>query len=225
MRRISAGSQQLPNCQWFGTKADHQQVLEQVFAMACFDVFEHYSRPDLPLRQFHSVDEVLSLFDTFYPKGPSASVANLMLWVRDSGPEPTIAKYRIQSGPLAGKWMERCEPMGCVTLSLEAGRETLLPYSNTNAVTETTLGAVGGKATDDKGIVWDVRRTNQVSSALNRKIRKMAAGKITSLAVLPGAVQRWMAGHDFGLSHGAGWSKEKTPDALVLRSLKSRLVM
>jgi cell wall assembly regulator SMI1 len=179
---IAGHSGPMPNLDFYAVDADHAAVLEAVFELGVFRVFEEYSGPDQDLREFTASNEV-----------PAARVQQfLMLYVVGSGPEPVARRIDLRPGNILGDatFRYRCEGWGLIQLDLgsfvaESGE---LRRSHTNHNTEkrarrwSEVTADGG----DPGL-WDWALITRTSNRLGRLIRGMAARKIGARPVLPQA--------------------------------------
>lgn len=199
----------MPNLHWFGTEDDHAEVLSAIFALDAFEVFELYSRPGQPIRVFSSVDEALEEFQVPHSDGTPKEKLHLNLWVKGSGPKPHIERVELQPQKENGhNWMERSGADGFVRFYLERFVDKGLMYSQTNTPSEARMGAIDGIVTSWDGALLDVRKSNRMSSKLNRLIKKRAVAKIGAMPMLSGANALW----DEGVTFGYHWSKTKTPD-------------
>lgn len=201
----------LPSCLWFGTAADHRDLLDEVFDWNIFDVYENTSQTNHPLRQFQSSDAVLDEFSRSYPNGELRSAVYLQLRVRDAGPALTVSKTSVTSGPSVGSVIEHAGIDGCLQFHLKVHLQGhRLEYSNTGTPSDARMGADRGLVRGQNGAVWDIGLCNRVSATLNRRIRKRAIGKLNSVSVLPGAKALWLSGETLYL-----WSRASTPEAYV----------
>lgn len=198
----------MPNCQWFGTRADHIQLIEDIFSRDEVEVWEGASDANQRLRRYHATAEVLAALEEPWPNGAPRSALNLLLWIKGAGPGIQVQHVDRTDGT----WAEHAHGIGCLTFRLEFERpDGTLGYSTTNTFTERGLGAIAGMYEDATGQHWDIARVNRVSATLNRRIRKQGVGKIGSVRVLRGALALWQAG-------GAlrPWTPDSHPAAVTL---------
>jgi hypothetical protein len=193
----------VPNLDFYAVGVDHTAVLDVVFVLGVFRVFEEYSGPDEQLREFVAPDEV-----------PAARVQRfLMLYVVGSGPEPVARRIDLGPGHVLGGATSRyrCEGWGLIQLDLgsvvDAGRE--LRRSHTNHSTE-KRALKWSKVTPDAGDIgqWDWTLVTRTSSKLNRLIRGMAVRKIGPWPVLPQAARH---NADTGLRYVYGLGIHTSP--------------
>jgi cell wall assembly regulator SMI1 len=202
-RRPVGHSGPVPNLDFYAVGSDHTAVLDAVFGLGVFRVFEEYSGPDEELREFTAAEEV-----------PAARVQRfLMLYVVGSGPEPVARRIDLRPGNILGDatFRYQCEGWGLIQLDLgsvvDDGSE--LRRSHTNHNTEKRARKWSEVAPDagDPG-QWDWTLITRTSSKLNRLIRGMAARKIGPWPVLPQAA-RLIA--DAGLRYVYGLGVHTTP--------------
>ena len=172
----------MPNLDFYAVGEDHRAVLDVVFAMGCFEVFEAYSECGQRLRTFTTTAQV--------PLGESATHL-LMLFAAGSGPGATIERYDVRPFPGAAMtWREQARGWGLVQLVLDS-RLTLhgeLRTCHTNHNTAaraarwadvySTLGSLEA---------WDFTAVARHSRKLNRAIAALAVAKVGSHPVLPRA--------------------------------------
>ena len=78
----------VPNLDFYAVDDDRLAVLDAVFGLGLFRVFESYSEPDRELREFRTTSEV--------PDSPRGRF--LALFVVDAGPEPTAERIEFDPG-------------------------------------------------------------------------------------------------------------------------------
>jgi hypothetical protein len=101
----------VPNLDFYAVGADHAAVLDAVFALRVFRVFESYSEPDMELREFTTPDQV-----------PATRLDQLLsLYVIESGPEPVARRMSLRPGNALGNATFRCESEGWGLLELHLG--------------------------------------------------------------------------------------------------------
>jgi hypothetical protein len=114
----------VPNLDFYAVDADVSAVLDTVFNLELFRVFEAFSEPDTELREFAAADEIPD----------SAAGLHLMLHAHGSGPDPTAR--RIDLLPVAlgdATFRYCCEGWGLIQLYFGHIREDHgLQWSHTN---------------------------------------------------------------------------------------------
>ncbi|CAM3297007.1 hypothetical protein KIPE111705_00440 [Kibdelosporangium persicum] len=186
----------MPNLDFYATGEDWSAVLEAVFELGSFRVFEAYSAPDHELREFHAATEI--------PEGRAGR--HLQLLVIGAGPDPVAKRIDVLPGTLGDATFRYCcEGWGLVQLQHgvpDGTRE--LRWSHTNHNTEKrarawsgTLSRLGDPAE------WDWRAITSASGRLNRAVRRMAVSKIGSHPVLPHAA-RFIADAGLRYEYGRG---------------------
>jgi hypothetical protein len=186
----------VPNLDFYAARDDWSAVLETVFALALFRVWESYSEPDRELREFHAATEI--------PDGPEGR--HLELFVIDSGPDPIEKRIDLLPGALGDATFRYCcEGWGLIQLYYGAPFGTQeLRWSHTNHNTEkrawawsATLQRLGNPAE------WSWPAVTSASGRLNSAIRRMAVSKIGSHPVLPHAA-RYIAQAGLQYEYGTG---------------------
>jgi hypothetical protein len=167
----------VPNLDFYAVGEDQTAVLNAMFDLGLFRVFETYSAPDAELREFDGPDEV-----PHDPHGP-----HLMLYAFGSGPEPTAHRIDLRPGALGdATFRYTCQGWGLIQLLLANLFEgTELRWSHTNHNTE-KRAMKWADVTPDVGhpSEWDWPAMTRASNRLNRVIRSMAVGKRGSRPVL-----------------------------------------
>lgn len=172
----------VPNLGFYAVDEDWFAVLEAVFDLGLFRVFEAGSEPDRELREFHTIHEAVN--------GPGGR--HLMLFVVGSGPEPMARRIAFLPG-VAGdaRFRYTCEGWGLV--SLHYGGPTGMQQLRWSRASHNTQkrAAAWAASTPRFGdpAAWNWPTITSVSGKLNRVIRRMAVDKISSHPVLPHAAQ------------------------------------
>jgi len=194
----------MPNCNFYATLEDHEELLTWLLADGACEIYELASDFGQPLRRFRSAAEVRAQFERRYPGGGQWRTVYLQLYVLGAGPPFVPKRVALDPDECDGAtFRDEAEGWGLVQLYLGALAEdgTRLEDSRTNHNTlkraETwsdTLPELGEVA------AWDFAKITAFSSRLNREIRKRAAAKIGSRVLLPGALALWNAGVAMGSS-------------------------
>lgn len=170
----------VPNLDFYAVDDDWSAVLETVFDLGMFRVFESNSELDRELREFHAPAEI--------PGGHQGR--SLALFAIGSGPGPIAKRIDFLPGVHPDATFRYCcEGWGLIQLHHGApvGAQELR-WSHTNHNTEkraaawtATLPRLGDPAE------WNWATVTSASGRLNRAIRRMAVSKIGSHPVLPRA--------------------------------------
>ncbi|WP_330179721.1 hypothetical protein OHB26_25180 [Nocardia sp. NBC_01503] len=193
----------MPNLDFYAVDEDWSDVLEVVFELGLFRVFESYSEPGHELREFSAAVEIP---DNLLGR-------HLMLFVAGAGPEPFARRIDFASDVVSDNpFRYTCEGWGLIQLHYGGpwgDHELRWTHTNHNtakraAVWSATLPRLGEPA------AWDWAAIAKASSRLNRVIQRKAVGKIGSHPVLPYA-QRFIA--DGGLQYEYGMGVHATPAA------------
>jgi hypothetical protein len=171
----------VPNLDFYAAEHDWSAVLQAVFDLGLFRVFESDSRHDHELREFRTADEVAQ----------DHHGRHLQLLVVGAGPEPVAERIDFVPGIVDAAFRYTCEGWGLIQLHYGgAFGAQELRWSHTNHNSEKrasawarTLHHLGDPA------AWDWPAVTSASSKLNRAIRRMAVDKIRSHPVLPHAAQ------------------------------------
>jgi hypothetical protein len=186
----------MPNLDFYAADDDRIAVLDAVFDLGLFRVFEAYSEPDRGLREFHAPEAV--------PDGPSGR--HLELYALGSGPRAHGPAHDLHPGALgAATFRYSCEGWGLIQLHFEGVvGEQELRWSHTNHNTEKRASKWAG-ASPELGdpALWNWAAVTSASGMLNRVIRRMAVSKIGSHPVLPQAGQL-IAQADLQYEYGIG---------------------
>jgi hypothetical protein len=182
---------------FYAVDEDWSAIVEAVFGLGLFRVFEANSAPDCELREFHAPEEAVS--------------RRLMLFVIGEGPEPLARRIEFLPG-LAGDatFRHTCEGWGLIQLDFGGpfGPDELR-WSHTNHNTQKRAAAWAEVITRlGDPAAWNWPAVTSASGKLNRVIRRMAVGKIGSHPVLPRAAQ-FIA--DAGLRYEYGTGIHENP--------------
>jgi hypothetical protein len=186
----------VPNLDFYAVGDDWSAVLETVFDLGLFRVFESDSEPDRELREFHAPTEV--------PDGRQGR--SLALFAIGAEPGPIAKRIDFLPGVHPDATFRYCcEGWGLIQLYHGAVVGTQeLRWSYTNHKTEkraaawsATLQRLGDPAE------WNWAAVTSASGRLNRAIRRMAVSKIGSHPVLPHAA-RFIAHAGLQYEYGIG---------------------
>lgn len=150
----------MPNLDFHAADDDRRLVLDALFALGLFRVFETSSEPGRPLREFATPDAVTGDFLELYAIG--------------SGPEPVIDR----SGPHE-------EVQGWGLIQLYFGHPDPSHTSHNTEKRAQAWAAIEPELGDPAA--WDWPAVTRASAALNRAIRRLAVAREGSHPILPGA--------------------------------------
>jgi hypothetical protein len=181
----------VPNLDFYAVDGDRRAVLDAVFGLRRFRVFEAYAEPGEVAREFHSVDEVPAM-----EHGP-----HLMLHVADAGAEPVLDR----ADPNGASSRLQCNGWGLIQLHFGGFfQERELRWSHTNHDTAKRAEKLAGLYPElDSPAALDWAAVSRGSSRLNRAIRALAVDKIGSHPVLAAAAQL-ISRHALQYEYGTG---------------------
>ena len=190
----------MPNCDFYANIEDHKIILNKLFEENECEIYELSSKPEKSLKQFYKTEQVLNEFNQYHSNGKKWSSVNLQLYVLGSSPEFIPRKVMLNPEKCNGfKYRYNADNFGLVQLYLEAPNENVLSNSHTN---HNTKKRAEKWATTKEEIhevaLCDFEKITKFSSKLNRMIRILSIGKLTSRPVLPGALKHWNDGMNFG---------------------------
>ncbi|RLQ08748.1 hypothetical protein EAD96_04445 [Micromonospora sp. BL1] len=191
----------MPNLDFYAAEDDWSAVLEALFDLGLFRVFESDSEPDCELREFSAAAEVAAA-----PRG-----RHLALFVVGCGPAPIARRIdRLPGLPGGPTFRYCCEGWGLVQLYYGGpvgAQEVRWSHSNHNSEKRASAWATAVPRLGDPA-AWNWAAVTSASGRLNRVIRRMAVSKIGSRPVLPHAAQ-FIA--DAGLRYEYGMGIHATP--------------
>lgn len=132
----------MPNCDFYGVRSDHEQLLAWLFREGTCEVYELGSDDERPLRQFRNPNDILSQFDRTYITGKKWDKLYLQLYVLGAG--PPFVPQRVELDPRAccgAKFRYAAEGSGLVQLYLGTATGNGVSDSHTNHNTERGLRA------------------------------------------------------------------------------------
>jgi hypothetical protein len=179
------------NLDFFAAEADQRAVLDFLFSSTDARVFESYSECDAELREFRSTDELAAAFPIGTDRYGNGSVALLQLWSPSVMRDLTIRRFTLNPAACDGHtFRHNIEGGGLMQLYLGGvcGR----------VVTKSHFGhpsQVRARAWEvDYGVNWEALKT--LSNRIQYHVRKrLAAGKVASMPVLPQALGLARAGY------------------------------
>jgi len=180
----------MPNLDFHATGPDIPQLLDFVFDRTSFRVFEFYSRPNRALREFRTPAEAMEAY------GEAVRAPSLLLQLV----VPSAARlFRIERSALSNPvgYRERIMGWGLIQLDLGGDGPGGIRHSHTNHFSQIGARAAAGHAEgadSPSSAAWNWTEVRSASAALNRHIRRCAAGKLDSRPVLPSAHAAFLAG-------------------------------
>jgi len=186
----------MPNCDWYGTLKDHENVLNAIFENKDFEVYESYSQLEQPLKKFGSVEEVQNEFNSATNNGSHRESLQLALFIKDSGPRFVSRKILLNPNNCEGaEFRFAADGWGLLNFRICDYIDKKLESSHTNhnsrlrAEKWSQLHPELGSPSD-----WDFDKIKVHSSRLNRKIKSYRVAKLGARAVLPEAYELWKSG-------------------------------
>ncbi|QLQ36550.1 hypothetical protein [Micromonospora robiginosa] len=191
----------MPNLDFYAADDDWPAVLDAVFELGLFRVFESDSQRDCELREFSTAAEVAAA-----PGG-----RHLALYVVGSGAAPMVRRLDLPASvPGSPTFRYRCEGWGLVQLYYGGPvgvQELRWSHTNHNSEKRAAAWATAVPRLGDPA-AWNWAAVTSASGKLNRVARRMAVSKIGSHPVLPHAAQ-FIA--DAGLRYEYGTGIHATP--------------
>ncbi|WP_432994037.1 hypothetical protein [Dactylosporangium sp. CA-233914] len=180
----------MPALTFYATVEDRPAVLEAVFGLGLFRVFEADSLPGHDLREFATAEEA-----------SAGGEWHLALHTVDAGPEPLAERIDLD----AGGFRYSCEGWALIQLyfgdladdgGLAASRTGHNSQQRAMAWAD-TLERLGDPA------AWDFAAVTSGSGKLNRRIRRLAVSNFGARPVLPSAA-RLIAANGLTVERGVG---------------------
>lgn len=174
----------MPNCDFYASGADFDDLLDFVFAQADCRVFESYSPFDQELIEFHSKEEIAARYPVGVCRGNAQSVL-LDLLARRAGGQLEVRRIDLKPG-VGATFRYAVNGWGLISLQLGGvGPQGLVP-SHTNHNSEKRALAWAPAFPELGGVAqWNWAEVTRTSNRINRHIRtKLAVAKIGSRAVL-----------------------------------------
>jgi hypothetical protein len=172
----------VPSLTFYAVNDDQKTVLGSIFDSGSCRVFEAYSVPDMPLREFHNVGEVsIDQHGTM-----------LALHVIGAGPDPTISRIDLRPGAIGdATFRYRCDGWGLIWLNFGSlFQDTELRSSDTSHNTAARAAKWAGTLRDlGDPNAWQWPAITKASRHLNSKIRASAIREIGPRPVLPRAAE------------------------------------
>lgn len=184
----------MPNLDFYAVDDDWPAVLDIVFGLALFRVWEAYSRPGHDLREFRTTDEIVEAGGDY-----------LVLLVTGAGPEPRVRRIDFAPGVSEAGFRYTCEGWGLIQLHYGGFfKERELRWTHTNHNTE-KRALTWAPASPELGdpAAWNWKAITSASGRLNRAIRRLAVDKIGPRPVLPAAA-RLIDAADLRYVYGTG---------------------
>jgi hypothetical protein len=172
----------VPHLGFYATADDVVAIMELVLREC--RVFESYSVPDAPLREFASALDVSGAFTQGGPGG-----LGLMLYSPSMKGEFIVERFELRPRAIPGKsWRERIGGWGLIQMQLGGVRQGALRPSSTNHNSETRARAWSGTIRELPPVeAWDFQEVTRISRRINRHITGLGVRKDGARPILPGA--------------------------------------
>jgi hypothetical protein len=174
----------MPQLEFFAVREDQLAVLKFILTETDIQIFEHTSRPDSELRQFHTPEEIDDAYSLGIDEHGNGLAATLALW--SPGVMPQLETVRIDFDSKRVRHMRfRYEPRagGLMQLFLGGRKESVITKSYFGHRSEKGARAWGVA----EGVDWD--GYSRLSRRIPYRIRKMAVAKVPGTPILPGAAK------------------------------------
>ena len=183
----------MPNCDFYATASDIEDVLNFVFGLEGIAIFEHYSPFDQSLVQFHSPADISRRYaDTGVCKGNAPSVL-LAICPVSHMENKQVKRITLKPGKASGaSFREVIEGWGLIQLQIGGVGPKGIVHSHTNHNSEARAKKWESTYPDLGPVAdWDFRLVSSISGRINRHIRdNLAVTKIGSRPVLEDAKAR-----------------------------------
>ena len=190
----------MPNCDFYGALEDHKLILDFLFEENECEIYELSSDFEKPLKQFFNSSEILKEFERHYINGKKINAVHLQLNVLGCGLEFVPRLVELNPSKCDGfKFRYNADGYSLVQLYLEIADNNSLSNSHTNHNTQKRAEKWARSTKEKKEVAsCDFNKITKFSSKLNRFIRKVSVGKLSSRPVLPYAYELWQNGVNFG---------------------------
>jgi hypothetical protein len=172
----------VPHLAFYAALDDAALIMEFVFREC--RVFEGYSTPDSPIRDFANP---LELRTALAERGPGG--LDLMLYSPSMKGEFVVERFELKPGAIPGKsWRERISGWGLIQLELIGVREGKLRPSFTNHNTASRARAWSVTYPEVPTVeAWDFEEVTRISRRINRHIAGLGVRTVGSRPILPAA--------------------------------------
>jgi hypothetical protein len=182
----------MPNLDFYACSADMPPLLDFIRDHAGCRVFESYSGPAEPLREFSSTSEVMDALAC------EVGGLGLMLYAASMRGTFEVERFALRPSAFPGSpaWREQIRGWGLIGLRLEVPRNGKLRPSHTNHNSEKRAQVWSEQYRDQAPPdTWDFREVTRISSQINRYVRThLAAAKHGSMPILRHASDAVAAG-------------------------------
>lgn len=183
----------MPNCDFYATGSDIDEVISLVFALDDVAVFESYSPFDMRLQQFHCYEDVADRYPEIGNCSGNAPSVLLMLCPLSQLDGRRVKRIKLKPSKASGAtFREAVEGWGLIQLYIGGIGPKGIIHSHTNHNSE-ARARTWERTNLELGPVdaWDFKLVSSVSSRINRNIReKLAVAEIDSRPVLKDAKAR-----------------------------------
>jgi hypothetical protein len=193
------------NLDFFAAEADQRAVLDFLFSSTDVQVFESYSEYSAELREFRSTEELAAAFPLGTDPHGNGSAVLLQLWSPSVMRDLTITRLALNPAFCDGHtFRHRIDGGGLMQLYLGGVCDRVVTKSHFGHQSQ-----VRARAWEvDDGVNWEALKT--LSNRIQYHVRKrLAAGKVPGMPVLPQALELARAGYALKLA-------TQTPNAFEL---------
>jgi hypothetical protein len=179
----------MPQLEFFAVREDQLALLKFILTETDIQIFEHASRPDSDLRQFHRPEEVDDAYSLGIDDHGNGLLATLALW--SPSVMPKLQTVRIDFDPKRVRHARfRYEPRAGGLMQLYLGGEKELVITKSYFGYRSEKGARAWGVAE--GVDWD--GLSRLGRRIQYRIRKMAVTKVPGRPILPGAAKLHEAG-------------------------------
>jgi len=202
------------NLDFFAAEADVRAVLDFLFSSTDVRVFESYSEYSADLREFRSTDELAAIFPLGIDPHGNGNAVLLQLWSPSVMRELTIRRFALDPVHCNGHtFRHNIEGGGLIQLYLGGVCERVVTKSHYGHQSQVRAQAWQV----DDGINWESLKT--LSNRIQYHVRKrLAAGKASSMPVLPQALGLAQAGYALKLATQTPCAFELQPESKAGRT-------
>lgn len=200
----------MANLDFFAAEADQKSLLEYLFSSADVRIFESYSEFDQALREFHSLDELASVFPIGTDHRGNGYAVSLQLWSPSIMNKLTITRFSVKPECCEGHtFRHQIDGGGLMQLHLGGVHGRVLTGSHFGHQSQARARKWGV----DRGVDWDALKT--VSGRIQYHIRgRLAVAKVPGRPVLAQAYQLARSGYALKETAQTPWQYD-LPDADV----------
>ena len=182
----------MPNCNFYATDKDYQQILNFIFKELDCKVYQKYSEPNRDMVQFKNTAEVVKHYhlDQFSSPDGKAQTAHLVLWPIKASNNFKVTRQELNPKKYDGaSFRQHAEGWGAIQVTLTGAGSKGLEMSSCNHSTQKRAKAWEVKRKNDLGLAsaWNWNVVDSAAGALSNFIKHRAETKNGAIAVLPAA--------------------------------------